>query len=61
MSGRIVDGDVGDLLVGPPEHWVETLTGFARDLGFDTFLFGPDDEPDEQIERFATEVAPALR
>ena len=61
VSGKIVDGDVGELLVGPPEHWVETLRGFAGDLGFDTFLFWPNDEPEAQLERFATEVAPALR
>ena len=61
VSGQIVDADVGELLVGPPEHWVETLTGFARDLGFDTFVFWPNDEPEAQLERFATEVAPALR
>lgn len=61
VSGRIVDGDVSELLVGPPEHWVETLTGLARDLGFDTFLFWPSDEPETQLERFATEVVPALR
>jgi alkanesulfonate monooxygenase SsuD/methylene tetrahydromethanopterin reductase-like flavin-dependent oxidoreductase (luciferase family) len=61
VSGKIVDGDVSELLVGPPEHWVETLTGFARELGFDTFIFWPSDEPAEQLERFATEVVPALR
>jgi alkanesulfonate monooxygenase SsuD/methylene tetrahydromethanopterin reductase-like flavin-dependent oxidoreductase (luciferase family) len=61
VSGKIVDGDVGELLVGPPEHWVETLTGFAHDLGFDTFVFWPNGEPAEQLERFATEVVPALR
>lgn len=61
VSGKIVDGGVSELLVGPPEHWGETLTHFARDLGFDTFLFWANDEPEEQLERFATEVAPALR
>lgn len=61
VSGKIVDGDVSELLVGPPEHWIETLTGFASDLGFDTFVLWPNDEPVEQLERFATEVAPALR
>ena len=61
VSGKIVDGGTSELLVGPPEHWVETLTLFARDLGFDTFLFWANDEPEEQLERFATEVAPALR
>ena len=61
VSGKIVDDDVSELLVGPPGHWIETLTGFAGDLGFDTFLFWPNDEPEEQLERFATEVVPALR
>jgi len=61
VSGKIVDGDEGELLVGPPEHWVDTLRDFARDLGFDTFLFWPSDEPEEQLERFATEVVRALR
>jgi alkanesulfonate monooxygenase SsuD/methylene tetrahydromethanopterin reductase-like flavin-dependent oxidoreductase (luciferase family) len=61
VSGKIVDDDVSELLVGPPEHWVETLSGFARELGFDTFVFWPSEEPAEQLERFATEVVPALR
>jgi alkanesulfonate monooxygenase SsuD/methylene tetrahydromethanopterin reductase-like flavin-dependent oxidoreductase (luciferase family) len=61
VSGQIVDGDVSDVLVGPPEHWVETLTSFARDLGFDTFVLWSSDEPAEQLERFAGEVVPALR
>ena len=61
VSGKIVDGDVSELLVGPAEHWLETLTGLARDLGFDTFVFWPNEEPEEQLERFATDVVPALR
>jgi alkanesulfonate monooxygenase SsuD/methylene tetrahydromethanopterin reductase-like flavin-dependent oxidoreductase (luciferase family) len=61
VSGTIVDGDVTELLVGPPEHWVETLTRFAGELGFDTFVFWPTEESAEQLERFATEVVPALR
>jgi alkanesulfonate monooxygenase SsuD/methylene tetrahydromethanopterin reductase-like flavin-dependent oxidoreductase (luciferase family) len=61
VSGKIVDGDASELLVGPAEHWLETLTGFARGLGFDTFVFWPNEEPEEQLERFATDVVPALR
>jgi alkanesulfonate monooxygenase SsuD/methylene tetrahydromethanopterin reductase-like flavin-dependent oxidoreductase (luciferase family) len=61
VGGTILDGPVRGLLQGPPEHWVETLTGFAADLGFDTFVFWPDDDPRTQLERFAAEVAPALR
>jgi alkanesulfonate monooxygenase SsuD/methylene tetrahydromethanopterin reductase-like flavin-dependent oxidoreductase (luciferase family) len=61
VGGSITDGPVRALLEGPPEHWVETLTGFAVELGFDTFVFWPADEPLEQLERFAQEVVPALR
>jgi alkanesulfonate monooxygenase SsuD/methylene tetrahydromethanopterin reductase-like flavin-dependent oxidoreductase (luciferase family) len=61
VAGRIGDGRVSGLLDGPAEHWVETLSGFARDLGFDTFIFWPTDDPLEQLDRFTREVVPALR
>jgi alkanesulfonate monooxygenase SsuD/methylene tetrahydromethanopterin reductase-like flavin-dependent oxidoreductase (luciferase family) len=61
VSGAITDGAVRGLLDGPPDHWVETLGSFASDLGFDTFIFWPGDEPEAQLERFAADVVPALR
>jgi alkanesulfonate monooxygenase SsuD/methylene tetrahydromethanopterin reductase-like flavin-dependent oxidoreductase (luciferase family) len=61
VGGRIADGPTNALLDGPPEHWVETLTRFAEELGFDTFVFWPDEEPLLQLERFAEEVVPSLR
>jgi hypothetical protein len=61
VGGKIADGPTSGLLNGPPEHWVETLSGFALELGFDTFVFWPDEEPLDQLERFAAEVIPALR
>jgi alkanesulfonate monooxygenase SsuD/methylene tetrahydromethanopterin reductase-like flavin-dependent oxidoreductase (luciferase family) len=61
LSGTIADGPVQGLLQGPPEHWVETLSGFAQDLGFDTLVFWPSGDHLEQVERFANEVVPALR
>jgi alkanesulfonate monooxygenase SsuD/methylene tetrahydromethanopterin reductase-like flavin-dependent oxidoreductase (luciferase family) len=61
VGGRIVDGATHDLLNGPPEHWIETLRRFALELGFDTFVFWPEDEPLAQLERFAEEVVPAVR
>ena len=61
IKGTIADGPVRELLHGPPEHWIETLTGFARELRFDTFILGPADEEPDQIERFAREVVPAVR
>jgi alkanesulfonate monooxygenase SsuD/methylene tetrahydromethanopterin reductase-like flavin-dependent oxidoreductase (luciferase family) len=61
VSGTITDGPTRGLLDGPPEHWVETLTSFATDLGFDTFTFWPNEDALGQLERFADEVVPALR
>lgn len=61
VSGTIADGPVTGILDGPPEHWVETLASFATDLGFDTFVFWPGDDPEGQLERFAAEVVAVLR
>jgi alkanesulfonate monooxygenase SsuD/methylene tetrahydromethanopterin reductase-like flavin-dependent oxidoreductase (luciferase family) len=61
IGGRIVDGPKEGLLEGPPEHWIKTLTGFAEELGFDTFILWPSDEPQAQLDRFAQEIVPALR
>jgi alkanesulfonate monooxygenase SsuD/methylene tetrahydromethanopterin reductase-like flavin-dependent oxidoreductase (luciferase family) len=60
VGGMIEDGPVGERLHGPPEHWVETLMEFV-DLGFDAFVLWPDADVLGQIERFASEVAPAIR
>jgi hypothetical protein len=61
IVGQITDGPTRGLLDGPPEHWIETLAGFANELGFDTFVFWPGDDPLTQLERYAQEVVPALR
>jgi alkanesulfonate monooxygenase SsuD/methylene tetrahydromethanopterin reductase-like flavin-dependent oxidoreductase (luciferase family) len=62
VSGTIAEGPVRERLNGPPDHWIETLTGFVRELGFDTFIFSPgSDQVVGQIERFAQEVAPGVR
>jgi alkanesulfonate monooxygenase SsuD/methylene tetrahydromethanopterin reductase-like flavin-dependent oxidoreductase (luciferase family) len=61
VGGAIHDGPTRGLLQGSPEHWIETLTAFAEELGFDTFVFWPGEDPLAQIERFAQEVVPALR
>lgn len=39
----------------------EELTRFALDLGFDTFVFWPQEDPVRQLERFAEEVVPEVR
>ena len=61
VKGTIADGPASDLLHGPPDHWVETLTGFVLELGFESFVFWPEDDVLGQIERFAQEVAPGVR
>jgi alkanesulfonate monooxygenase SsuD/methylene tetrahydromethanopterin reductase-like flavin-dependent oxidoreductase (luciferase family) len=61
VGGTIADGPTRGLLDGPSGHWVETLTGFALELGFDTFVFWPQDDPLDQVERFSQEVVPGLR
>jgi alkanesulfonate monooxygenase SsuD/methylene tetrahydromethanopterin reductase-like flavin-dependent oxidoreductase (luciferase family) len=61
VSGTVVEGPATELLHGPADHWVETLTGFALELGFDTFVFWPESDPLPQLERFAREVVPGVR
>lgn len=61
IGGTIADGESQALLQGPPEHWIETLQNFAEELGFDTFIFWPGEDPQGQLERFAQEIVPALR
>jgi hypothetical protein len=60
--GRITDGERGEgPLEGPVEHWAETLTRWATGLGLDTFVLWPGEPSREQVERFASDVAPAVR
>jgi alkanesulfonate monooxygenase SsuD/methylene tetrahydromethanopterin reductase-like flavin-dependent oxidoreductase (luciferase family) len=52
--------DTDEAIVGPPEHWAETLTHFALDLGFSTFvLVGPPDRV--ALATFIEDVAPTVR
>jgi alkanesulfonate monooxygenase SsuD/methylene tetrahydromethanopterin reductase-like flavin-dependent oxidoreductase (luciferase family) len=61
IGGTISDGPTRGLIDGPPAHWIEMLTGFTRELGFDTFVFWPAGDPIGQVERFASEVVPGVR
>jgi alkanesulfonate monooxygenase SsuD/methylene tetrahydromethanopterin reductase-like flavin-dependent oxidoreductase (luciferase family) len=61
VSGTVTDGTLGELLQGPPEHWVETLADWATRLHVDTFVFWPQEAVREQVERFAADVVPAVR
>jgi alkanesulfonate monooxygenase SsuD/methylene tetrahydromethanopterin reductase-like flavin-dependent oxidoreductase (luciferase family) len=61
VRGRIHDEASTGFLDGPPARWVEDLTTAAVDHGMDTFILWADGEPEEQLHRFAEEVAPAVR
>jgi hypothetical protein len=41
--------------------WVETLAGWAQNLGADAFIFWPSQPGIREIERFAEEVVPRVR
>jgi alkanesulfonate monooxygenase SsuD/methylene tetrahydromethanopterin reductase-like flavin-dependent oxidoreductase (luciferase family) len=59
VNGQITDGARVGLLRGPVDQWVDELTDLAVEYGFDTFMFWG--EGDDQLPRFADEVAPAVR
>jgi alkanesulfonate monooxygenase SsuD/methylene tetrahydromethanopterin reductase-like flavin-dependent oxidoreductase (luciferase family) len=59
VNGQITDGARFSLLRGPVDQWVDELTDLAVGYGFDTFIFWG--EGDDQLPRFAEEVAPAVR
>jgi Hemerythrin HHE cation binding domain len=58
-----VTGTIGatsrGLLDGPTDQWAEELAGLALEHGVSTFILGSDDPT--MLQRFAAEVAPAVR
>jgi hypothetical protein len=57
-----IGAEPGGVLEGPVSLWIETLTSFAVELGFDTFVLWPGGEdPARQLGLFAEEVVPAVR
>ena len=60
VGGAITDRPGGENpFDGPADRWVATLTEWALELGTDAFIYWPPDRP--SLERFAGEVAPAVR
>lgn len=51
-----IDGGLG----GTADEWVERLTGWVTDLGFDTFVFWPGPGGEQQVEAWA-QIAPQVR
>ncbi|MEU2282544.1 LLM class flavin-dependent oxidoreductase [Streptomyces sp. NPDC013178] len=61
VIGSIGSGHGGPGLVGSVSQWTDTLTRWAVELGFDTFVFWPTDGTEEQVHLFAQDVAPEVR
>jgi hemerythrin-like domain-containing protein len=58
ITGSFATASTG-LLQGPPDQWVEELTGLVVDHGVTAFILGSDDP--RMLQTFAQEVAPAVR
>ena len=61
VVGTIGDVRSGSGLIGDVDTWVDELADYAIDLGFDTFIFWPRNEPLSQLTLFADEVVPRVR
>jgi alkanesulfonate monooxygenase SsuD/methylene tetrahydromethanopterin reductase-like flavin-dependent oxidoreductase (luciferase family) len=60
LSGSIdVAGAEG--IAGGVDDWVDLLSGWATELGVDSFILWPTTPGERQVELFATEVAPKVR
>jgi alkanesulfonate monooxygenase SsuD/methylene tetrahydromethanopterin reductase-like flavin-dependent oxidoreductase (luciferase family) len=61
VTGEITDGPSRGFLDGPAQRWVDELTELVLDAGVDTFVLWAAEPRARQLERFAGEVAPAVR
>lgn len=52
IGGAITDGANDSAWNGPAGQWVDQLTDLTRNHGFDTFVFWPEDDPVDQVNRF---------
>ena len=59
VGGTITNSGSEGPLNGPPDRWVEDLTGLALTHGFDTFVLAT--EANEQLEIFAEQIIPRVK
>jgi len=59
VGGEITTGASNGVLHGPVDQWVDELTLLTTRFGFDTFILWAEGE--DQLRRFAEQVAPAVR
>ena len=53
VSGRITEASSEGHLIGPPSQWVDQLAELVLEHGFDTFVYWPENDPVDQVHRFA--------
>jgi alkanesulfonate monooxygenase SsuD/methylene tetrahydromethanopterin reductase-like flavin-dependent oxidoreductase (luciferase family) len=61
VGGRITDGESSGLLNGPVDQWVDQLTELSVDYGMDGYILAAGEKPQEQLRRYATDIAPRVR
>ncbi len=61
VSGQITTGEHNGFLKGPASQWVDDLRRLHDEYRFDSFIFWGEGDPDEQLSRFAQDVAPRIR
>ncbi len=61
VGGLVLDGPARGMFQGPATHWIDALAECVLELGLDTFIFWPSEEPQVQLERFAADVVPGVR
>ncbi len=59
INGTVTTGSSNGPFAGPVDQWADQIVGLVDDLGFDTFVFWGEGE--DQLDRFATGVVPAVR
>ena len=61
VVGSIGTAHRGPGLSGDVQSWIDALSDWSVDLGFDTFVFWPTTAALAQLKLFATEVVPGVR
>jgi alkanesulfonate monooxygenase SsuD/methylene tetrahydromethanopterin reductase-like flavin-dependent oxidoreductase (luciferase family) len=61
VVGEIGAPHRGSGLIADVQTWIDALTNWSVDLGFDTFIFWPRTAPMAQLDVFANEVVPGVR
>ena len=61
ITGTIGNADSREIFQGSAKQWAESLAELAINVGIDTFLLMEGENAEEQLQKFALEVAPYMR